>query len=286
MNAETTRFAPSPSGLLHRGHAFAALFAARAAGPAGQFLLRFEDIDTKRCKPAFEAAIIEDLAWLGLRPAAEPWRQSQRFAAYETALNALRSRGLVYPCFCTRKDIAAEIARASAAPHFQTETGPDGPLYPGTCRHLTKAERERRVASGDAFAWRLDCAKAMAAAGPLAWEDAEHGRIDARPQIHGDAVLARKDTPASYHLSVVVDDAAQGVTLVTRGEDLKPATDLHCLLQSLLDLPRPRYRHHRLILDATGRRLAKRDQAETLQSLRARGATAAALIESFAKDLP
>lgn len=281
MNAETTRFAPSPSGPLHRGHAFAALFAARAGGPGGRFLVRFEDIDTARCRPEFETAILDDLAWLGLAPAAPPWRQSERFAAYEAALDTLCGQGLLYPCFCTRKDIAAEIARAANAPH-----GPDGPLYPGTCRHLTDAERRGRIESGASFAWRLDMARARAAAGPLAWEDARLGPMAASPHIHGDVVLARKDVPASYHLSVVVDDAAQGVTLVTRGEDLLPATDLHALLQALLGLPRPRYRHHRLILDANGKRLAKRDQAESLAHLRATGVSAAALIESFAGDLP
>jgi glutamyl-Q tRNA(Asp) synthetase len=286
MNAETTRFAPSPSGLLHRGHAFAALFAARAAGPGGTFLVRFEDIDTGRCKPEYEAAILDDLAWLGLTPAAAPWRQSERFFAYEAALDTLRERALLYPCFCTRKEIAAEIARAASAPHFTNLMGPDGPLYPGTCRHLTDAERRARIERGAAFAWRLDSARAIEAAGPLTWEDALRGPIRATPDIHGDAVLARKDTPASYHLSVVVDDAAQGVTLVTRGEDLEPATHLQALLQALLTLPRPRYRHHRLILDAQGKRLAKRDASESLASLRESGVSAAALIAGFEKDLP
>jgi glutamyl-Q tRNA(Asp) synthetase len=286
MTFEVTRFAPSPSGRLHRGHAFAALFAARAAGPAGTFLLRFEDIDTARCKSEYERGILDDLEWLGLTPAAKPWRQSERFAAYESALERLRDRGLLYPCFCTRKEIAAEIARAANAPHPLAKTGPDGPLYPGTCRHLTEAERADRIARGDAYAWRLDNAKARAAAGALVWDDYSHGAIAATPEIHGDAVLARKDTPASYHLSVVVDDAAQGVTLVTRGEDLRPATHLHVLLQSLLDLARPRYRHHKLILDAHGKRLAKRDDAESLAALRTNGIAAAAIIESFANDLP
>lgn len=281
MNAETTRFAPSPSGLLHRGHAYAALYAARIAGTGGKFLLRFEDIDTTRCKLEYEQAILADLHWLGLTPAAKPWRQSERFAAYEAALEQLRERELLYPCFCTRREIAAEIARAANAPH-----GPDGPLYPGTCRHLTKAEREDRMTRGDSYAWRLDSAKAIEAAGPIAWEDVAHGRISATPEIHGDVVLARKDTPASYHLSVVVDDAAQGVTLVTRGEDLRAATHLHALLQSLLDLPRPRYRHHKLIVDADGKRLAKRDAAESLSALRAQGITAAQLIASLEQDLP
>lgn len=286
MNSETTRFAPSPSGRLHRGHAFAALFAARAAGAGGTFLLRFEDIDTARCKPQYEAGILEDLAWLGITPAAKPWRQSERFFAYEAALADLRGRALLYPCFCTRRDIAAEIARAANAPHFKSRMGPDGPLYPGTCRHLTDTERTARMARGETFAWRLDNERARRAAGPLVWEDFAHGVIAATPEIHGDAVLARKDTPASYHLSVVVDDAAQGITLVTRGEDLRSATHLHVLLQALLGLPHPRYRHHKLVLDAHGKRLAKRDDAESLESLRAKGVTATTIIAVFEDDLP
>ncbi len=269
-----TRFAPSPTGLLHLGHAFAALVAhdaARAQG--GQFLLRLEDLDQGRVRTAFEAALYEDLAWLGLSWPAPVMRQSQRGAAYEAALARLDRMGLVYPCFCTRKDIAAEIARSGAAPH-----GPDGPVYPGLCRGLDRQEAAARRAAGEPHALRLDLAKAMSLAGPgLAFTElgagpaGERGTIVVDPAPFGDVVLARKDAPASYHLAVVVDDAAQGVTLVTRGEDLFASTHVHRLLQALLDLPVPRYRHHRLIRDEAGRRLAKRDAARGLASLRAAG---------------
>lgn len=271
MTADVTRFAPSPTGLLHLGHAFAALFADEAArATGGRFLLRIEDIDTARARPEFEKAIDEDLAWLGLSWKRPVRRQSEHFADYRVALDALKQRDLLYPCFCTRKEIAAEIAASAAAPQ-----GPDGPLYPGTCRHVDPAERARRLAAGDDHAWRLDVARAATAGGKLTFDESgdvpERGLIVARPEIFGDVVLARKDTPASYHLAVVVDDASQGVTLVTRGLDLLPATHLHRLLQALLRLPAPRYRHHRLITDAAGRRLAKRDQATALRTLRGNG---------------
>ncbi len=271
MTADVTRFAPSPTGLLHLGHAFAALFATQAArATGGRFLLRIEDIDTARARPEFEKAVEEDLAWLGLSWERPVRRQSEHFAAYRSALDALKQRDLLYPCFCTRKEIAAEIAVSAAAPQ-----GPDGPLYPGTCRHLDNVERARRLASGDDHAWRLDVARAVAVGCASTFEESgdvpERGTVVARPEIFGDVVLARKDTPASYHLAVVVDDASQGVTLVTRGLDLLPATHLHRLLQALLDLPVPRYRHHRLITDAAGKRLAKRDQATALRTLRERG---------------
>ncbi len=274
-----TRFAPSPTGLLHLGHAHAALFAARRAQAAGgRFLLRIEDIDQGRCRPEFEAAITEDLRWLGLDWEQPVMRQSDRFAAYGHALDKLRDRGLLYPCFCTRKEIQHEIARAGQAPH-----GPDGPLYPGTCRGLVEDERRARIAAGRAYALRLDMTKAMAVAmaavGPLTW--IEHGRgldgaaVPAEPQIHGDVVLARKDVPASYHLAVTLDDAEQGITLVIRGEDLAPATHIHRLLQALLDLPVPAWHHHGLIADAAGRRLAKRDDAQAIRTLREQGLSAA-----------
>ncbi len=274
-----TRFAPSPTGLLHLGHAHAALFAARRAQAAGgRFLLRIEDIDQGRCRPEFEAAITEDLRWLGLDWEQPVMRQSDRFAAYGHALDKLRDRGLLYPCFCSRKEIQHEIARAGQAPH-----GPDGPLYPGTCRGLGEDERQARIAAGRAYALRLDVTAAMATAmtavGPLTW--IEHGRgldgaaVPAEPQIHGDVVLARKDVPASYHLAVTLDDAEQGVTLVTRGEDLAPATHVHRLLQALLDLPAPVWHHHGLIADAAGRRLAKRDDAKAIRTLREQGLSAA-----------
>jgi glutamyl-Q tRNA(Asp) synthetase len=262
-----TRFAPSPTGYLHLGHAYSAIFAWRAArGAGGKFLLRIEDIDRTRCRPEFTDAIIEDLTWLGLDWDGAVRQQSQHFADYRAALDKLDARGLVYPCFCTRADIAAEIARAGGAPQ-----GEEGPIYPGTCRSLTLEERQRRIAAGDGFALRLDVAKAIAVTGLLSWDDDEAGRVEAEPLSLGDVVLVRKDTPTSYHLAVTVDDALQGVTLVTRGADLCSATHLHRLLQALLDLPMPRYRFHKLLTDASGKRFAKRDKALTLRALRESG---------------
>ena len=260
-----TRFAPSPTGLLHLGHAYAAGFAHREAFAAGgEFLIRLEDIDGTRNRPEYEAAIVEDLAWLGLNWMQPVRKQSEHFADYRAALDQLQAQGLLYPCFCTRKDIQAEITNAAQAPQ-----GPDGPLYPGTCRHRSQAERDDKIASGQPYALRLDVAKAQHLAGSdLPWHDRTHGSFIARPQIFGDVVLARKETPASYHLAVVVDDALQGITLVTRGEDLLPATHLHRLLQALLALPVPEWKHHPLITDEHGKRLAKRDDARSIRSLR------------------
>jgi glutamyl-Q tRNA(Asp) synthetase len=267
---ETTRFAPSPTGHLHLGHAHAALFAARAAGPGGRFLLRIEDIDAIRCRPLFTAAILEDLAWLGLAWE-EPVRvQSRHFADYRVALDRLEAMGLLYPCFCTRAAIRAEIARSAAAPHPLAE-GPDGPPYPGTCRALDADARAALIAAGRPYALRLDMCRAAAHAGDLAWHDEARGEVRATPGLFGDVVLARKETPASYHLAVTLDDALQGVTLVTRGEDLFAATHVHRLLQALLGLPTPRYHHHALLRGPDGRRLAKRDGAATLRALRAAG---------------
>jgi glutamyl-Q tRNA(Asp) synthetase len=273
-NSETvTRFAPSPTGRLHLGHAFSALTAYEAARQAkGRFLLRIEDIDQGRCRPEFEQAIYDDLAWLGLDWKQPVRRQSDHFDFYRQALDRLQDMGLVYPCFCTRKEIAAEIAAAGSAPH-----GPDGPLYPGSCRHLLPSERERRQSSGAPFALRLDAAAAAAQTGPLRWIEQGKGEIAVDPQLHGDVVIARKDIPTSYHLAVTLDDAIQGVTLVTRGEDLLPATHIHRLLQAVLGLPVPEYRHHKLLTDETGKRLAKRDGAEGLASLRQKGADPAGI---------
>lgn len=267
MNAVVTRFAPSPTGLLHLGHARAALLAWREARRSGgRFLLRIEDIDSTRCRPEFEAAILEDLAWLGLDWETPVRRQSEHMADYAAALGRLDVAGLLYPCFCTRREILAEIAAAGHAPH-----GPDGPLYPGTCRGLGAAERRRRLDSGAAYALRLDMARAMARAGALAWQDRVRGPVTAEPARFGDVVLARKETPASYHLAVTVDDHLQGVTLVSRGEDLFEATHVHRLLQALLGLATPAYFHHALVTDSAGRRLAKRDGALTLRALRRTG---------------
>ncbi|MCW5751589.1 MAG: tRNA glutamyl-Q(34) synthetase GluQRS [Alphaproteobacteria bacterium] len=263
-----TRFAPSPTGHLHLGHAHSALAGFRAARETGgRFLLRIEDIDQVRARPEYEAAIFEDLAWLGLAWEEPVRRQSEHFDDYRAALARLEAAGLLYPCFCTRAEIQAEIARAPSAPQ-----GPDGPLYPGTCRALTADERDRRLARGEPHALRLDVAQARARIGSdLRFEEEGRGPVLARPALFGDVVLARRDFPASYHLAVVVDDALQVVSLVTRGEDLFPATHLHRLLQALLDLPVPRYRHHALLRDEAGRRLAKRDGARAIRELRRQG---------------
>jgi glutamyl-Q tRNA(Asp) synthetase len=269
MSAVVTRFAPSPTGLLHLGHAHAALIAWRAARDAGgRFLLRLEDIDRTRCRPEFADAIARDLAWLGLAWDGAVRVQSEHFADYGRALDRLENEGLLYPCFCTRAAIKAEMARAAGAPH-----GEEGPPYPGTCRGLTAAERAARREAGAAWALRLDVAVALARTGKLWWQDETAGRVAADAARLGDVVLARKESPASYHLAVTLDDALQGVTLVTRGEDLFAATHIHRLLQALLDLPVPRYRHHALLVDAAGRRYAKRDRALTLRSLREAGRT-------------
>ena len=267
MTGTVTRFAPSPTGRLHLGHAYSAFFAAEMARRGGgRFLLRIEDIDRTRCRPEFEAGMLEDLAWLGLAWETPVRRQSDHMTDYGEALNRLRNRGVVYPCFCTRRDIQREIARAGAAPH-----GQEGPLYPGTCRHLSEDERAARMAGGDAFALRLDVARAWDICGLLAFADRERGRVDVDPMREGDVVIARKDIATSYHLAVVVDDALQGVTCVTRGEDLLEATHIHRVLQCLLDLPAPEYAHHALLVDADGKRFAKRDKAKTIAALREEG---------------
>lgn len=264
-----TRFAPSPTGYLHLGHAYSALLACRTAREAGgKFLLRIEDIDRTRCKPEFTEAIIEDLAWLGIDWDGEVRKQSEHFADYEAALDRLDVLGVIYPCFCTRAEVAAEIARAGGAPQ-----GEQALIYPGTCRNLLVEERLMRISAGENFALRLDLARSLDLMRDLTWEEDGHGIITAQPEQLGDVVLARKDVPASYHLAVTVDDALQGVTLVTRGADLFGATHTHRLLQALLHLPVPRYRHHKLLTDATGKRFAKRDKALTLRSLRVSGKT-------------
>jgi len=269
--AIVTRFAPSPTGRLHLGHAYSALFAEAAARQSnGRFLLRIEDIDPARCRPEFEQGILEDLAWLGLQWETPVRRQSDHLGDYRAALERLESAGLLYPCFCSRKEIQAEIARAVVAPH-----GPEGPLYPGTCRALSASERKSRISLGRPYALRLDVAAGLARTGPLTWRDLDRGVILAEPQLLGDVVLGRRDAPASYHLAVTLDDDLQGVNLVTRGEDLLAATHVHRLLQSLLDLATPAYRHHRLLTNDKGERLAKRDGAMTLAALRQAGHTPA-----------
>ena len=303
-----TRFAPSPTGRLHVGHAWSALLAhdmARAAG--GAFRLRIEDIDGTRSRAEHVAGIMEDLAWLGICWDGEIMFQSQRLAQYDAALERLRGMGLLYPCFCTRADIAA----SASAPH-----GSDGAVYPGTCRGLSEAERVRRISAGAAHAWRIDMRQAVARVGMVEWraspfpfrggdgdgglpqalcqDDSPHpnpsnesrasfepegeGLNHAHPLLHGDVVLARKDAPASYHLSCTLDDAAMGVSHVLRGDDLLGATDVHRLLQALLDLPSPAYIHHPLLVDADGKRLAKRSGSIALADLRAQGMDPARLV--------
>lgn len=273
MPIPTTRFAPSPTGELHLGHAHSALFAWHAARRAGgRFLLRIEDIDPTRCRAEFERGIRADLAWLGLTWEEPVRRQSEHFDLYARVLADLDGLGVLYPCFCTRGDIQAEIARAGGAPH-----GPDGPLYPGTCRLLEPSARRERIAAGQAHAWRLDVTAAVRRSGPLHWYDRGLGWQTAQPELLGDIVLSRKETPGSYHLCVTVDDHEQGVTLVTRGMDLVPATHVHRLLQALLGLDVPEWHHHGLVTGADGRRLAKRDRAETLAALREAGQGPAAV---------
>lgn len=262
-----TRFAPSPTGRLHLGHALAAGFAwQQAAKEGGTFLLRFEDIDPTRCRAEYEAGILEDLAWLGLVWAQPVRRQSEHLGWYAQALDRLEQMEVIYPCFCTRSEVQAEIARIGHAPH-----GPEGPLYPGTCRHLSREQRRERITEGIPYAMRLNVDAAVRMTGELHFFDRVAGKTRATPEELGDVVLARKETPASYHLCATLDDALQGVTLVTRGVDLFPATHIHRLLQALLGLPTPQYHHHRLLLDAQGKRFAKRDQSVTLRALRESG---------------
>lgn len=275
MITAATRFAPSPTGSLHLGHAWSALQAHDTATRlCGHFLLRIEDIDSARSRPEHVASIIEDLLWLGLEWEGEMVFQSERIALYAMALEDLKRRDLVYPCFCTRAAIAAEIAASASAPH-----GPDGPLYPGTCRTLSTQEREHRI-TAEEHCWRLDVQRARSEAGPLQWREGDIF-VEARPEIHGDVVLARKDAPVSYHLAVTVDDAAQAITHVVRGRDLREATHVHRLLQALLDLPNPVYFHHALLGTADGKRLAKRSGAPAIDALRAVGADPRELVDGM-----
>jgi glutamyl-Q tRNA(Asp) synthetase len=280
MSRPVFRFAPSPNGYLHLGHALSALLNADMARASdGRLLLRIEDIDRSRCRPEYEAAIYQDLTWLGIAWEEPVRRQSEHFAAYRDALDRLTAMGLLYPSFESRAEIARLVAAREQAGPWPRD--PDGaPLYPGTAKELSEVERRRRMAD-EPYALRLDMAAARARAGELDWNEAgrgpndETGRVAANAAQWGDVVLGRKDAPTSYHLAVVVDDALQGVTHVVRGEDLFWATGVHRLLQELLDLPAPTYHHHRLIRDADGRKLAKSTNATGLRELRAQGATPA-----------
>ena len=272
MRQPVFRFAPSPNGYLHMGHAYSALYTAQwARAMGGRFLLRIEDIDRERSKPEFTEAIFDDLNWLGLEWEEPVWRQSDRLPAYIAAADRLRQYDLLYPCFCSRSDIATTA----------TGTDPDGaPLYAGTCRHLDHNQTKQRLADGEEANWRLKTDAAMHLTGLLTFTVAGPTPIDrpqvryARPELWGDVVLQRKGASTSYHLSVVVDDAAQGVTHVTRGRDMEPSTDIHVLLQMLLGLTTPTYTFHKLILDAEGRKLSKSKGSESLRSLREAGWTA------------
>jgi glutamyl-Q tRNA(Asp) synthetase len=282
---DITRFAPSPNGWLHLGHAYSAIFASDTAKTlGGRFLLRIEDIDLGRCRPEYLQGIYDDLEWLGLTWEEPVRRQSEHFATYETALKKLRDMGLAYPCFATRKEINDAI-ETSGIGHARWPVDPDGaPLYPGLYKDLPTAELNRLMWEGRTYAWRLDMEKALTKAeeingGPISFIEegqgprGQSGRLPIEPLRFGDVIIARKDVPTSYHLAVTVDDAIQNVTVVTRGQDLFPATYVHRLLQILLGLPEPRYRHHALIRDETGRRLSKTAKDKALRELRLSGTT-------------
>jgi len=281
MYTRVFRFAPSPNGYLHLGHAYSVLLnydMARQCG--GRLLLRIEDIDVSRCRPEYDAAVFEDLRWLGVVWSEPARRQSEYFADYRTAIAKLEAAGLLYASFESRSEISALVAERERAGPWPRDPD-DVPLYPGWARKMSEPERERRRRAGEPFALRLATDAAMARAGPLTWSESgcgpqgQTGRIPATPQRWGDVVLARKELPSSYHLAVVVDDALQGVTDVVRGQDLFWATSIHRLLQALLGLPEPTYHHHRLILDTEGRKLSKATQATSLRQLREAGASPA-----------
>jgi glutamyl-Q tRNA(Asp) synthetase len=281
MYTRVFRFAPSPNGHLHLGHAYSALLNDEMARSAdGRLLLRIEDIDPARCRPEYEAAILDDLQWLGIAWQPNVRRQSEHFDDYQAAVEKLEAMGLLYPSFESRSEIAALVAARDRQGHWPRD--PDGvPLYPGRARKMPKAERERRRREGEPFALRLAIDAAVARAGVLTWNETgcgpqgQSGIVAAAPQMWGDVVLARKEAPTSYHLAVAIDDALQGVTDVVRGQDLFWSTGIHRLLQALLGLPEPTYHHHRLILDAGGRKLSKSTLATSLRQLRASGTSPA-----------
>lgn len=280
--AIVSRFAPSPTGRLHLGHALSAWVAHQLARSTdgGHFLLRMEDIDGSRVRPEYEAGIIEDLQWLGLQWDGDIVRQSERQQAYQDAFDCLRDMGLLYPCFCTRKEIQAEIKAMGGAPHGEAE------VYPGTCRKLSLEEREQKIAAGISHSWRLNSDKASKMAGALSFYDQVHGTIELNPELLGDVVISRKDIGVAYHLAVVVDDAYQGITVVSRGEDLLPSTHVHRLLQAVLKLPEPVYHHHRLVLDEEGQRLAKRCDSLSIEHLRESGTSAEEVLQRITSLAP
>ncbi|MEI9803629.1 MAG: tRNA glutamyl-Q(34) synthetase GluQRS [Pseudolabrys sp.] len=285
------RFAPSPNGYLHLGHALSALLngdMARAAG--GKLLLRIEDIDETRCRPEYEAAIHEDLGWLGIAFASPLRRQSEHYGDYRAALAKLDALGLIYPSFESRAEIARLVAERETSQGYWPRDPDGAPLYPGDAKSLSAAERARRIVAGEPYALRLDMSAALVRAGQITWQETgagpagETGAIAANPGVWGDVILGRKETPTSYHLSVTIDDSAQGVTDVVRGQDLFHATSVHRLLQTLLGLPQPRYHHHRLMLDNSGRKLSKSTSATGLRELRAAGATPADIRKAVGLD--
>jgi len=275
-----TRFAPSPTGYLHLGHLYAALFARDlAAKHGGRFLLRYEDIDVTRVRDIYYTQIEDDLHWAGLEWEQPTLRQTSRLKFYQDAMEKLKSLGVVYPCFCTRKDIQRELDNLTRAPH-----GPDGPLYPGTCKQLTQGEIAANISEGIEPSWRLDSEEAQKITGALSFTDSRLGKKRVNHTLLGDVVLSRKDIGTSYHIAVVVDDAFQNITDVTRGKDLLESTHIHRILQSLLELPQPRYHHHDLVCDSQGKRLAKRDNALAIKQLRTEGMTLTKLQQQIAEN--
>ena len=280
LYSNNTRFAPSPTGHMHLGHVFSALFSYEAAKKlGGKFILRIEDIDSQRSSKVFEESIYEDLEWLQIKYSTDIRYQADHMDDYKGAIKELQKLNMVYPCFCSRSDIKAEIMRAGNAPH-EEETS----IYPGTCRRLSKEERIEKIATGISFAWRLNIRAAAKKLGNLVWRDLRLGKHTVPVGTMGDVVLARKDVPTSYHLSATLDDHIQRIGLVTRGEDLVSATHVHKIIQSLLELKSPIYLHHPLILDSKGVRLSKRTRAQTIKSLKTSGLKRNDVIELFGKD--
>jgi glutamyl-Q tRNA(Asp) synthetase len=280
LYSNNTRFAPSPTGHMHLGHVFSALFSYEAAKKlGGKFILRIEDIDSQRSSKVFEESIYEDLEWLQIKYSTDIRYQADHMDDYKGAIKELQKLDMVYPCFCSRSDIKAEIMRAGNAPH-EEETS----IYPGTCRRLSKEERIKKIAIGTSFAWRLNIRAAAKKLGNLVWRDLRLGKHTVPVGTMGDVVLARKDVPTSYHLSATLDDHIQRIGLVTRGEDLVSATHVHKIIQSLLELKSPIYLHHPLILDSKGVRLSKRTRAQTVKSLKTSGLKRDDVIDLFGKD--
>ncbi|MGY8975502.1 MAG: tRNA glutamyl-Q(34) synthetase GluQRS [Alphaproteobacteria bacterium] len=280
LYSNNTRFAPSPTGHMHLGHVFSALFSYEAAKKlGGKFILRIEDIDSQRSSKVFEESIYEDLEWLQIKYSTDIRYQADHMDDYKGAIKELQKLDMVYPCFCSRSDIKAEIMRAGNAPH-EEETS----IYPGTCRRLSKEERIKKIAIGTSFAWRLNIRAAAKKLGNLVWRDLRLGKHTVPVGTMGDVVLARKDVPTSYHLSATLDDHIQRIGLVTRGEDLVSATHVHKIIQSLLELKSPIYLHHPLILDSKGVRLSKRTRAQTVKSLKTSGLKRNDVIDLFGKD--